>query len=107
VAVGLGRPDYLVSDSLVVEIKAVREVVPVHQAQVMSYLRSFGMELGLLMNFREVRLRDGIRRVIWSGGQEKTRNMNEPHEASNGLVVPSRDSAIPFEVMKEDLDSVS
>jgi hypothetical protein len=95
-----------VSNSLIVEIKAVRELVPVHQAQVMSYLRSFGMELGLLMNFREVRLRDGIRRVIWSGRQQKARNMDKPHEASNGLIVPRRDSAVPFEVVKEDLDSI-
>ena len=62
--VGEGRLDLLVADSLVVELKAVEVLLPVHTAQLHSYLKATGHKLGLLINFNVPLLRDGIRRVI-------------------------------------------
>ena len=62
--VGEGRVDLFVDKSLVVELKAVEKLLPVHQAQLMSYLKASGCHLGLLINFHERLLRDGIRRVV-------------------------------------------
>ena len=56
--------DFIVENCLVVEIKAVETVLPVHFAQVLSYLRLSGHKLGLLINFNVPHLRDGIRRVV-------------------------------------------
>jgi len=64
--VGEGRLDFLVDNALVLELKAVEKLLPIHQAQVLSYLKSTGCQLGLLINFNERLLRDGIRRVILS-----------------------------------------
>ena len=58
------RLDLLVSDSVVVEIKSVEGIVPVHEAQLLTYLRLGGWRLGLLINFNTIILKDGIRRVI-------------------------------------------
>ena len=65
-AVGEGRLDLLVRDSLVVELKAVETLLPIHAAQVMSYLRATGCHLGLLLNFNVPALRHGIRRIVLS-----------------------------------------
>lgn len=63
---GEGRLDLLVNDRLVVELKAVREVAPIHTAIVLSYLKATGKRLALLINFKVPRLRDGIRRIVLS-----------------------------------------
>lgn len=60
------RLDFLVSNSLVVEIKSVDCLHPIHEAQLLSYLKLGGWHLGLLINFNVVLLRDGIRRRILS-----------------------------------------
>jgi GxxExxY protein len=57
------RIDMLLEDLLVLEIKAVDQVVPVHEAQLLTYLRMTGKRLGLLLNFNARVLKDGIRRV--------------------------------------------
>jgi GxxExxY protein len=59
--------DLLVEDDLVVELKAVERLAPIHTAQVLSYLKAGAFQLGLLINFNVPTLRQGIRRVIWSG----------------------------------------
>ncbi len=64
--VGEGRIDLLVADSLVVELKAVDCLAPIHTAQVISYLKATGLHLGLLINFNVEVLRTGIKRVIVS-----------------------------------------
>jgi GxxExxY protein len=58
------RVDYVVENCLVVEIKCVEKVLPVHRAQVLSYLKLTGHKLGLLLNFNVPHMRDGIHRVI-------------------------------------------
>jgi len=58
------RIDLLVQDSVIVEIKALEQVLPVHQAQLLSYLRLASLPVGLLINFHVASLRNGIRRVV-------------------------------------------
>ena len=64
--VGEGRLDLLVNNRLVVELKAVRELAPIHSAIVLSYLKATDRRLALLINFKVSRLRDGIRRLVLS-----------------------------------------
>ena len=58
------RIDVLVERQLIVELKAIEGLTPVHQAQVLTYLKLTGFRLGLLINFNVAVLKDGIRRVI-------------------------------------------
>ena len=59
------RLDLVVSDTVIVEVKAVERLAPVHQAQLLTYLRLGGWKVGLLINFNVPVLRDGIvRRVL-------------------------------------------
>lgn len=64
--VGEGRLDLLVGNRLVVELKAVDAFAPIHTAQVMSYLKTLNLPLGLLINFNVPLLKHGIKRVILS-----------------------------------------
>ncbi|MBL8091731.1 MAG: GxxExxY protein, partial [Anaerolineales bacterium] len=64
--VGKGRLDFLVAKLLPVEIKAVSVLLPVHQAQLISYLKMTGLQLGLLINFNVPLLKNGIKRVIFN-----------------------------------------
>jgi GxxExxY protein len=64
--VGEARLDLLVEDVLIVELKAVEHLAPVHVAQAMSYLRATGCPLALLINFNVPVLLRGVRRVISS-----------------------------------------
>ena len=54
----------IVDDLVVVEIKSVESLVPVHEAQLLTYLRLSRKRVGLLINFNVVRLREGIRRLV-------------------------------------------
>jgi GxxExxY protein len=58
------RLDLLVEDQVIVELKAVEMVLPVHQAQLLTYLKLSGKRLGLLINFNTPLLKDGIRRLV-------------------------------------------
>ncbi len=64
--VGESRLDLLVDDSLIVELKAVETLLPIHTAQVLSYLRATGCQLGLLINFNLPVLKPGIKRIVLS-----------------------------------------
>jgi GxxExxY protein len=57
------RTDLVVERSLLVEVKAVEALLPVHAAQVVTYLRVCGLEAGLLVNFNALTIRSGLRRV--------------------------------------------
>ncbi|MEO0514673.1 MAG: GxxExxY protein [Planctomycetota bacterium] len=63
---GEGWLDFLVAGRLVVELKAVEKVIPIHFATVRSYLKAFNEPLGLILNFRAPLMREGIHRVIWT-----------------------------------------
>jgi GxxExxY protein len=58
------RVDFLVADKVVVELKAVDGLHPVHEAQLMTYMKLAGCRVGLLINFNEVLLKNGIRRRV-------------------------------------------
>ena len=58
------RVDIRVEKKVLVEIKAVEKVLPVHYAQLLSYLQLSGIRIGLLINFNVVRLKEGIKRMI-------------------------------------------
>lgn len=58
------RIDLLVEDSVVVELKTVSKLVPVHEAQLLSYLKMGHFRVGLLINFHAARLKDGIKRMV-------------------------------------------
>jgi GxxExxY protein len=62
------RIDLLVEDLVIVEIKSVDAISPVHQAQLLSYLKLSGKSLGLLINFNVVHLKGGIRRFVTGTG---------------------------------------
>jgi GxxExxY protein len=69
--IGEGRLDFLVGGRLIVELKAVSALAPVHMAQVISYLKSTGLQLGVLINFNSVLLKEGFKRVIYSEGAKR------------------------------------
>jgi len=58
------RLDILVEQSVIIEVKALAKVLPVHRAQVLTYLKLTGLRLGLLVNFNVDVLRHGVYRVI-------------------------------------------
>lgn len=58
------RIDILIEGSLILEVKAVEGIAPVHKAQLLSYLKLSGCRLGLLFNFNVVRMKDGIVRMV-------------------------------------------
>lgn len=60
------RLDILVEGKVIVELKAVEQVSPVHKTQLLTYLKLSGLELDLLINFNVKMLKDGISRVIYS-----------------------------------------
>ncbi len=63
-SVGEGRADLIVGQRVVVELKALPALRPVHLAQTLSYLKATGLRLGLLVNFGERHLKTGCRRVV-------------------------------------------
>jgi GxxExxY protein len=63
--IGEHRPDFIIEDTIVVEIKRIERIDPVHVAQVVTYLRMTGLRSGLILNFNVAALRHGIRRVLY------------------------------------------
>jgi iron complex transport system substrate-binding protein len=62
--IGEHRPDIVVSDRVVVEVKSVERLIGVHQAQLLAYMRLLKTPQGLLLNFNGEILRTGIRRLV-------------------------------------------
>jgi GxxExxY protein len=58
------RLDFVIENDLIVELKAVDTLLPVHSAQLLTYLRLTGIHAGLLLNFHSDVLRDGLRRIV-------------------------------------------
>jgi GxxExxY protein len=58
------RADLIVDDKVLIEIKSVAAIQPIHKVQVLTYLRLTSLKLGLLMNFNTACLRDGVDRVV-------------------------------------------
>ena len=62
--------DLLVEDSIIVELKAVEKLIPLHEAQLHTYLKLTGVPLGLLINFNTKSLKDGIKRIAMTRPQK-------------------------------------
>ena len=58
------RADVIVEQSAILEIKSIERILPVHEAQTLTYLRLSGCKLALLMNFNSAMLKDGLRRFV-------------------------------------------
>jgi GxxExxY protein len=58
------RIDLLVSGDLIVEVKAVEMLLPIHEAQILTYMRLAKIPIGLLMNFNVTKLQNGIKRFV-------------------------------------------
>ncbi len=58
------RIDLLVNNSVIVELKAVDKISPIHEAQILSYLKLSNKRIGLIINFNVIRLRNGIKRFV-------------------------------------------
>lgn len=58
------RADLIIEKKVLIEIKSVETIAPVHQKQVLTYLRLTGLKLGLLINFNEALLKNGIARIV-------------------------------------------
>jgi GxxExxY protein len=62
--------DLLIDGCLLLELKAVQDVLPIHKAQLLSYMKLLDVPLGLLLNFHEIRLVDGLSRMILPGANQ-------------------------------------
>jgi GxxExxY protein len=58
------RPDLIVEGQVIVEVKSIERLAPIHWAQVLTYLRVAGLHVGLLLNFNSPTLRAGTRRIV-------------------------------------------
>jgi GxxExxY protein len=58
------RSDIVVDHAVILEIKAMAAILPVHEAQLLTYLRMSGIRVGLILNFNAGRLIDGLRRMV-------------------------------------------
>jgi GxxExxY protein len=61
------RCDMLIEDCVLIEAKAVEKILPIHKAQLLSYMKLLNIPLGLLINFHEMKVTDGISRLILPG----------------------------------------
>ena len=62
--------DLLVDGVLLLELKAVQEVLPIHKAQLLSYMKLLDVPLGLILNFHELKLVDGVSRMLLPGANQ-------------------------------------
>ena len=81
------RFDLLIEGCVLVEAKAVEKILPIHNAQLLSYMKLLNVPLGLLINFHEMKVTDGIRRLILPGANQwktrfKERKRRSPRIAS-------------------------
>ena len=86
------RLDILVEDTVVLELKAVEELAPIHKAQLISYLKLGGFPVGLLINFNVVHLRDGIKRVYPQGSRQLGEQDEESSRPGSGLTGPAEET---------------
>lgn len=59
------RLDIVVNDKILLELKSVEKLLPIHEAQILTYLKLSGIRTGLLINFNEVLLKNGIKRIVF------------------------------------------
>ena len=60
------RPDLIVANRVIVEVKSIDRFAPVHHAQMLTYLRVASLTVGLILNFNAATMKEGTRRVVWN-----------------------------------------
>ncbi len=60
------RADMIVDDQIIIENKTVEKIMPIHEAQLLSYLKATGLTLGFLLNWNVTLMKDGIKRMVFS-----------------------------------------
>ena len=60
------RADVIVESKVIVELKAVERLLPIHSAQLLTYMKCAHLPVGLLINFNSIHLRDGVKRIVLS-----------------------------------------
>ncbi|MGO8764919.1 MAG: GxxExxY protein [Limisphaerales bacterium] len=65
------RFDVLIEGCLLLELKCVQEILPIHKAQLLSYMKLLDLPLGLIINFHEMKLADGLVRMILPGANRE------------------------------------
>lgn len=68
------RADFVIENKVIVELKAASTLTDIHKAQVLSYLKASGLEVGLLLNFNVMMMKDGIKRVVMSDEYRERRD---------------------------------
>jgi GxxExxY protein len=58
------RIDLMVENSVIVEVKSVEKILPIHEAQILTYIKLAGIKVGLLINFNVKKVKDGIKRFV-------------------------------------------
>jgi hypothetical protein len=87
------KPDLLIDSAVIVELKTVEKILPVHEAQILTYLRLSGLERGLLINFNSVPLKAGIRRLNKSNSSSVSPvSPSFPFPSERGSAKPDRAS---------------
>ena len=89
------KMDLVVEDAIVVELKSIDSLLPIHSAQLLTYLRSSGKQVGLLINFNVEVLRNGIKRMVnhYSGASVSSASSSAPPRL-RGAVAP-----VPLETL--------
>jgi len=77
------RLDILVEQCLLIEAKAVTKILPIHKAQLLSYMKLLNIPVGLLINFNEMRVIEGVHRLILPGA-----NKDNSDTEDNGTNLP-------------------
>jgi GxxExxY protein len=75
------RLDFLVCHRVVVEIKSIEAIAPIHDSVMLTYLRLSDKSIGLLINFNVAILKDGIRRYVWRYDEKEEDNAEAPRPA--------------------------
>jgi hypothetical protein len=86
------RADWIVEDKVIVEVKSVETVAPVHKKQLLTYLRLAGKRLGLLINFHVPLIRDGTTRIV--NGLENDSHAKTPRWMNHRLTIPHHACAL-------------
>ena len=83
------RVDFVVADSVIVEIKSVARLDPIFQAKLISYLRTTGLRVGLLINFNSMLLKEGLKRIVVCSSGTCCAQL-PPAQLSRRILVPDR-----------------
>jgi GxxExxY protein len=90
------RVDFLVENCVIVELKAVEKVLPLHVAQVLTYLKLSGRPVGLLINFNVPHLRQGIRRVVNGYQRDNGKDLPSASSASSVVEIEGAEHGKPY-----------